>query len=379
MSTGLVRLAIAGAALLASFPALTIEAPKPSSAPAPAAESPRAPITPTNETAFYERLQSVSHRRNLHDLKVSDDVVPMLARGEIDVAVATLSKQAAASDEHATVALVRVQNWCGRVSQSQPVDTNARIAKLSPELSAERAARAAGVLIAEAENLTRAREACGRAVFDYGGIEAQLRQSAAAGRPLSATELAQFTRDATKREAMLQAAADKNYAPAMYALATHRLVAVQRGETTQNVGSIRALLKQAGRTLPKAKLDLANCMSLGCDGHPADAATASAFGLDAARDGEPTAYLSMIRMPWGSRYPRLQLLAWQYFGDRLNESGCMGEAYIASATAFAQAIKLLEKGQDPKLANDAKAQADTLWRDHGARAMKEQGCMSAVP
>lgn len=372
MSIG--RRFIAGTALaLASIAAFAIEAPKPSSAPAPEAPPARTDIVPSDEKAFYERLQRVAHHRNLRDLKVPDDVVPRLARGEIDSVVASLSNLAAGEDEHATVALVRIQNWCGRVGSTRP-DPQALIAKLSPDLSAERASRAAGVLMAEAEYLQRARDACGRAVFDYGGIEEQLRRFAAEGKPLSGTELAQFTRDAAKREAMLQQAVDQNYAPAMYALATQRLMAVQRGETTQNVGSIRSLLKQAGRTISKAKLDLANCMSLGCDGHPADAAAASAFGLDAARDGEPMAYLSMARMPWGSRYSRAQLLAWQFFGERLNEAGCLGDTYIVSATAFAQTIKTLERGQDAKLTEEAQAQAESLWRDYSARAMKEQGC-----
>jgi hypothetical protein len=365
---------IVGTALaLASAAALAIEVPKPSAAPAPASEPARANIVPADEKAFYEKLQHVAHHRNLRDLKVPDDVVPRLARGEIDTVVASLSNLAAAEDEQATVALVRIQNWCGRIGSARP-DPQALISKLSPDLSPDRASRAAGVLVAEAEYLQRTRTACGRAVFDYGGIEQQLRRFAAEGKPVSATELAQFTRDAAKREAMLQQAVDQNYAPAMYALATQRLVAVQRGETTQNVSSIRSLLKQAGRTLSKAKLDLANCMSLGCDGHPADAAAASAFGLDAARDGEPTAFLSMARMPWGGRYSRAQLLAWQLFGDRLNEAGCLGDAYIASATAFAQTIKALERGQDPKLIEEATAQAETLWRDNSARAMREQGC-----
>ena len=108
-------------------------------------------------------------------------------------------------------------------------------------------------------------------------------------------------------------------------MATNLLIAVQRGQTTENVSKIRELLKIAGRAIPRAKLDLANCMAVGCDGHPADALTARAFGIDAARDGEPTAFLSMVRMPWGARMPRAQLLAWQYFGDRLNEGGCMGD------------------------------------------------------
>jgi hypothetical protein len=162
----------------------------------------------------------------------------------------------------------------------------------------------------------------------------------------------------------------------MQALATARLIAVQRGETTENVASIRLLFKQAGRTLSKAKVDLANCMALGCDGHPADAATAAAFGTDAARDGEPSAFLSMVRMPWGGRIPRAQLLAWQYYGDKLNETGCSGDAYVLASVTFAQTIGMLEKGQDAKLIEQAKAQAEALWNDNGARAMREQGCVA---
>ena len=126
--------------------------------------------------------------------------------------------------------------------------------------------------------------------------------------------------------------------------------------------------------MPRAKLDLANCMSLGCDGHPADASTARAFGLDAARDGEPTAFPSIMRMPWGRRLTRVQHLSWQIFGNRLNEAGCMGDAYIASATAFAQNLAMLEKGQPTTVLEEALSEADALWRDNSARAMKEQGC-----
>src|SRR5688500_7370909 len=126
--------------------------------------------------------------------------------------------------------------------------------------------------------------------------------------------------------------------------------------------------------MPKAKLDLANCMALGCDGHPADARTALAFGTDAARDGEPTAFLSMVRMPWGRQMPRVQLLAWQYFGDQLNEAGCMGDAYIVTSLGFAQSIPMLEKGQPTQVLDAAKSQAETLWKDNGERAKKENGC-----
>jgi hypothetical protein len=136
------------------------------------------------------------------------------------------------------------------------------------------------------------------------------------------------------------------------------------------------LFKQAGRTMSRAKVDLANCMALGCDGHPADAPAAAAFGTDAARDGEPSAFLSMVRMPWGGRIPRVQLLAWQYYGDRLNESGCAGDAYVLTTVAFAQTLAMLEKGQDPKVLEEARTQAENLWRDNGARAMREQGCGS---
>ena len=93
-------------------------------------------------------------------------------------------------------------------------------------------------------------------------------------------------------------------------------------------------------------------------------------------DAGPTAFLSMVRMPWGGRLSRTEHLAWQYFGDRLNEAGCTGEAYILTATTFAQTIAMLEKGQNATTLDAAKAQAEDLWRDNHARAMKEQGCQS---
>jgi hypothetical protein len=369
----------AGAALLmlmSAAPAYAIDAPKPEPAP-PAPEQPqRRAVTPSDQREFYSKLQHAAHTRTLRGLKVPAAAIDALSSGAADVAVASLNTLATQGDNDANVALVRIQHWCNGVFSSRPADPQAQIAKLSPVLSDERAAKAAGVIQAEGEFLSRARGGCSAASFDYRGIEARLRAAADAGDPASAVELAQFVRDPKKREALLQSAIDKKYPPALYAAATNLLVAVQRGQTTENVSSIRLLLKQAGPTIPKAKLDLANCMALGCDGHPADALTARAFGLDAARDGEPTAFLSMVRMPWGGRLSRTEHLAWQYFGDRLNEAGCTGEAYIPTATTFAQTIAMLEKGQNATALDAAKAQAEDLWRDNHARAMKEQGCQS---
>lgn len=351
-----------------------LDAPSQQSAPPAQEQQLPASITPSDQRAFYETLQHSAHTRTMRGLKIPDAAVDLLAAGAPADAVASLSALAAKGDQDANVALVRIQHWCNRVGSSRPTDPQAQLAKLTDVLTGERAAKAAGVIHAENNFQQRARISCGNAQFDYGGIEARLRESAASGHPASAVELAQFVRDPAQREALLQAAIDKGYAPAMYAVATRLLMAVQRGQTTENVSSIRLLLKQAGPTLPKAKLDLANCMALGCDGHPADALTARAFGLDAARDGEPTAFLSMARMPWGRRFTRTQLLAWQYFGERLNEAGCSGEAYVPTAATFAQTIQMLEKGQKPDVLEAAQKQAEDLWRANGERAMGEQGC-----
>lgn len=359
-------------------PAIGIDAPKPQTA-APAAPKPeptRPAITPSDETAFDLVLQRVSHRRNFTGLTLPADVIESLARGEADGAANTLSTQASAGKAPENIALVRLQHWCNRMFNARPADPQTQIKNLPPTLSGQRASRAAGVLIAEEKYRERARTGCGKAQFDFSSIESRLRAAAEAGDPASATELSQFVRDPKHREALLQSAVDKNFAPAVYTLATSRLMAVQRGETTENVGSIRLLLKQAGRTLPKAKIDLANCMALGCDGHPADAATAQAFGLDAARDGEPSAFPSIVRMPWARRMTRLQLLSWQYFGDRLNEAGCGGEAYVGASIAFDQAITALEKSMDAKSIEQAKTDADALWQSNGDRARREQGCSS---
>jgi hypothetical protein len=362
------------AGLLICGPVFAIEAPKPQTPPPEQAPAQRAAVTPTDQRAFYRVLQRSTHTRNLRGLKIPAGTIDALAGGQADAAVASLSTLADQGDKDANIALVRMQHWCNRMASARLPAPQDQIAKLSPALGPDRAAKAAGVIHAEADYQKAAREGCMKARFDFGAIEARLRQAAAQGHPASAAELAQFVRDPAQREALLQAAIKQHYAPAMYAAATNLVMAVQRGQTTENVSQIRLWLKQAGTTMPKAKLDLANCMALGCDGHPADALSARAFGLDAARDGEPTAFPSIMRMPWGGRLTRVQHLSWQIFGNRLNEAGCTGDAYIPSATAFAQALSMLEKGQPTNVLEEALSEADALWRDNSARAMKEQGC-----
>ena len=362
--------AIAAALFLMQGAALAIEKPKQ----APPPEAPAITVAPTDETQFQQVLQRVTTFRNFRGLNVGDEVIDQIARGEADKAVASLSPLAAQGNRDANIALVRIQHWCNSVSQSRQQDWQAQLPEVGKQFPPERASRVAGVLKANAEFAPRAKAGCSQARFDFGGIEARLRAAADAGDAASATELAPFVRDPAKREALIQSAISKNYAPAMYAAASLLLSAVQRGETTENVSKIRDLLKVAGRSMPKAKLDLANCMALGCDGHPADTRTALAFGTDAARDGEPTAFLSMARMPWGRQMPRVQLLAWQYFGDQLNEAGCMGDAYIVTSLGFAQSIPMLESRQPTQVLEAAKSQAETLWKENGERAKKENGC-----
>jgi len=353
-----------------------IEAPKPAPAPEQKQEAPppEVTITPTDEREFYQKVQRVTAYRGLRGLKIPRQVITDLGNGDADKAVAALSGTAAQGDNEANIALVNVQHWCAAVGQQRAGDPKAAIAKLVQGLPEPRAARIAGVIYAEVDYMQRARANCAKAKFDYQGIEARLRAAADAGDPASATELAQFLRDPAKREAMLQTAVKKNYPPAVYKVATNLLIAVQRGQTTENVSQIRELLKIAGREIPRAKLDLANCMAVGCDGHPADALTARAFGIDAARDGEPTAFPSMVRMPWGARIPRPELLAWQLFGDRLNESGCMGDQYVPTSLAVAQTIGMLTRVLDNDELEETKKKFDALWAEHGVRAMKENGC-----
>jgi hypothetical protein len=370
------RAGVLAALWLATCAAHAIEVPKPQPEPEQPAQAPppQLTITPTDERAFYEKVQRVTAYRSMRGLKIPAEVIAELGRGNADAAVAMLSRLAVEGNKEADIALVHVQHWCNSVSQQRAGDPKAQMAKLLKGQPEQRAARVAGVMYAEVEYMQRARASCSKARFDYTGIEARLRAAAETGDPASATELAQFLRDPAQREAMLQSAVQKNYPPAVYKVATNLLIAVQRGQTTENVSQIRELLKIAGRAIPRAKLDLANCMAVGCDGHPADALTARAFGMDAARDGEPTAFMSMVRMPWGARFTRPQMLSWQYFGDRLNEGGCMGDAYVPTTLAFGQTIALLERTASPTVLEEARKQGETLWAEHGVRAMKENGC-----
>lgn len=373
-SHGMAGSAVLAALLFMQGPAHGLQAPDQAPSPEAAAATPPVTIVPTDETQLQQVLQRVTMFRNLRGLNVEDRILDQLSRGEADQAVAALSALAEQGNRQADIALVRIQHWCNNVISARRPDWQSQLPQVEKQFPPERAPRIAGLLKAEAEFRSRAQAGCGKARFDFGAIESRLRAAADAGDAASATELAQFARDPARRDALLEGAINKNYAPAMYAAATNLLMAVQRGQTTENVGRIREYLKTAGRSIPKAKLDLANCMALGCDGHPADARTAKAFGVDAARDGEPTAFLSMARMPWGRQIQRAQLLAWQYFGDRLNEGGCLGDAYMTASLGFAQTIPVLEKGATPELLEAARTQAETLWKDHGERAKKENGC-----
>lgn len=378
MNTGRIARGISLTALwLAACVAQAIETPKPQAPPEEKQEEappPEVTVTPTDEREFYEKVQRVTAYRSLRGLTIPTGVIAAIGKGNGDIAVALLTNAANGGNNQANIALVHVQHWCSAIFQQRPGDPKALIAKLVKDQPPNRAARVAGVVYAELDYMKRAAEGCRKAKFDYTGIEARLRAAAAAGDPASATELAQFLRDPAKREEMLQTAAKANYPAANYKIATNLLIAVQRGQTTENVSRIRELLKIAGRAIPRAKLDLANCMAVGCDGHPADQLTARAFGIDAARDGEPTAFVSMVRMPWGARIPRPQLLAWQLFGDRLNESGCMGDQYIPTSLAFGQTIGMLTSVLDNADLEETKKQLDALWAEHGTRAMRENGC-----
>src|SRR5690606_6799395 len=132
-------------------------------------------------------------------------------------AVAALSAAAERGDADANIALVRVQHWCSSMMSSRAADPNAQLEKLRNQLPEDRLQRLVTVLRAEAEFRNRARSSCAQARFDYRGIEARLRSAADSGHAASATELAQFVRDPAQKQALLEAAVEKNYPPALYA------------------------------------------------------------------------------------------------------------------------------------------------------------------
>jgi hypothetical protein len=297
-----------------------------------------------------------------------------LARAEIAKAVAQLSAKAETNDALTNIALIRVQNWCSRIPPRERHRALKLLEQLQPQLPQSEVTRLQLLVNLQLDYEAQASSSCRQAPFDYRLIEAQLREAADEGEPLSLTELARIETRPARVEELLQQAASKNYAPALYALAIHRLVAVQRGERTSDVGSIRTLLKQAGRTSSRAKLDLANCMAVGCEGHPADVGGALVFGLDAARDGERDAYASIARMPWAGRLPMEQRLAWQYFGQRMNEAGCYGADYLSVYATLREAVLAYEKALGTERQKQAQELAERYWRDYGARAQRAQHC-----
>lgn len=153
-----------------------IEAP-PQAAPVqpPQTAAPQTPIVPTDESAFNQVLQGSAHYRSLTGLKIPPDVIRSLARGDAVAAIGMLSKQAAAGSNDENIALVRIQHWCNRISNARAADAKTQIAQLPPALSPQRAARAAGVIIADEKYRQTVRESCSRAQFDFQAIEGRLR------------------------------------------------------------------------------------------------------------------------------------------------------------------------------------------------------------
>lgn len=360
--------------LSSALPVFAITAPVPAPTPQPAVTPPSAAmIEARDEDEFYRRLALISLRQQWRDLNITPAVIAPIGTADIVSIVRQLEEKAQKNDAAANVALIRLQHWCAQAANRQPRPLS-QIDELVAGLPNERIGRIKGVVAAEEIFMPRAAQSCASASFNYSAIETRLRRAAEAADPVSATELAQFVREPAQREALLQAAAAKGDATAAYRLATRRLAEVQRGERTEQVGSIRTLLKQAGQTEPKAKLDFANCVATGCDGHPAELSTAAVFALDAARDGEPQAYMGMLIFGWANQLKREDLIAWQLLGDRLNEAGCNGANYSNWAARFAQNIATLEKGQSPALITQAHDRAEDYWRDYGPRARKAQLC-----
>jgi hypothetical protein len=341
---------------------------------APATAAPAAPVTPIDRTPFQHRLVEVDRLQSFRGIDVDRSIATMLADADATTAVARLESRAAAGSDDANVALVRTQHWCAAMMAAARQPAGDEASKLSASLPADRLPGALGVLEAQRAFTDRAAAACQRAPFRYQDIERRLRAAAQAGHASSANELARFTNDSARRDALIEDAAKGGYGPAQHTLAVSRLYAVQRGETTENVDTIRQLLKQAGTTVPAAKVDLANCMAAGCDGHPADSATAAAFGVDAARDGDPSAFVAMLRMPWRTSLKVEEIAAWQMFGDRLNEEGCTGGRYLEALVTFTQVLAQFEKGLKPEQLASARAHADRYWSQFAARARHEQRC-----
>jgi hypothetical protein len=356
-------------ALLPTLHANAIEAPAP---PRPAAAT--AVISPADSQSLHSQLIRVAHRQRFRELRIEPAISDLLSRNEVAAAVSQLGVKADQNDAAANIALIRVQHWCSRLAPRERHRDAQMLEQMRAQLSADEQARLQSLLNLQLDYEAAASKACQQAPFDYRMIEARLREAADAGEPMSVTELSRLETKPQRVEELLQQAANKNYAPAQYALAVHRLTSVQRGISTENVASIRVLLKQSGRIWSQAKLDLANCMALGCEGHPADVAGAVVFGLDAARDGERGSYSSIARMPWAARLPFEQRLAWQYFAQQLNNAGCFGEHYLPMYRSLQENVAAYEKALSSELKEQAKKIAGQYWKEYGPRAQREQQC-----
>ena len=52
----------------------------------------------------------------------------------------------------------------------------------------------------------------------------------------------------------------------------------------------------------------------------------------------------------------------------------MGDQFVPTALALTQTISMITRVLDDADLEETKKQFDALWAEHGARAMKENGC-----
>ena len=102
------RMILAAVATTWCSSAWCIEAPKNDANKSEAAQP--AAVPAVDEKVFYDTLRRSAQRRTLSNLRISDDVVLALARGEADVAVGLLANAAAKGGNEENIALVRIQH-----------------------------------------------------------------------------------------------------------------------------------------------------------------------------------------------------------------------------------------------------------------------------
>ena len=342
-------------------------------APAPVAAGEKAPVEGTTkdpQPQFVRELLRSEVRSDYAGVELDSATLDLLAAGNVAEAARVLEARAAGGDRAANLALSTLQE-CSTVATDavQQLEAN-EWRGVSRDLTAARRGRIELALDARRRLAEATARSCGQATFDRTAIAQRLQAAADAGDEASLRRLGEETTDPQARLKLWTSAAMLGYPPAQVDLAQHyrrEFLTAQRSG-----GRMKFWLDVAARNSAAGKLLMAECQMNGCNGQPADAASAARLLREAAAEGDLEA-LDRLGSPEGEATIE-ERVAWAEFRDRLNEAGCYGASEYPRVSVASWRMQQQNSASSPYVQDQERTLSEQYWREHGAKARRALEC-----